>query len=128
MGKQGLAVSGDHEREDRAQFKKEGHMKTFGAILETFIFLWLLLGVWACANKIREIDRKLYDREIVSGVETDSSKIMMCAARISRLEEENDRLRAKIAEIDIAMFLVTNKTVSEQPVRAVTGAVDDLIQ
>ena len=97
-------------------------------ICELVLILWAVIGVWACAHKIRELEEQQRDSKIFTGVESDSSKIMACAIRITRLEEENKILINKLNEMDTALFFVTNDPVVETKPVAIDGAVDDLIQ
>ena len=106
--------------------------KTTRLILDLIILLlllWAQIGLWACANKILEVEQRIKDKETAVGVESDSSKIMMCAMRINKLEQENDMLRSRMDDMEIALFIVTNKPVNVRraPI-TVPGAVDDLIQ
>ena len=96
--------------------------------IECLLFLWLVVGLWACANKIRELEEQQLDSKIFTGVESDSSKIMACAIRITRLEEENKILINKLNEMDTALFFATNEPVVETKPVVIEGAVDDLIQ
>lgn len=92
-----------------------------------FLLLWTQIGLWACAHKILEIEQRMKDKETAVSVESDSSKIMMCAMRIHKLEQENDMLRMKLDDVDLAMFLMTNKPAIHIK-QDIPGAVDDLIQ
>lgn len=97
-------------------------------ICELVLILWAVIGVWACSHKIRELEERQRDSKIFTGVESDSSKIMACAIRITRLEEENKIIINRLNEMNTALFFATNEPVVETKPVVIDGAVDDLIQ
>lgn len=91
-----------------------------GAAIECLLFLWLLIGLWACANKIRELEdcQKEY-MAANSHVETSDNKLLLVAMRCQKMEQDNDMLRLDIEEqatvisnmqhsIDLLAFRVTD--------------------
>lgn len=80
-----------------------------GAAIECLLFLWLLIGLWACANKIRELEdcQKEY-MAANSHVETSDNKLLLVAMRCQKMEQDNDMLRLRIEELEDAISAVTN--------------------
>lgn len=97
-------------------------------LIKTAVIVFLILGVWACAHKIKDIETKQNDKSLITRIESDESKIMASATRVTNMENENEILRNKIRDMDIALFLVTNKQIEVPSSVVITGAVDDLIQ
>ncbi len=106
-------------------------------LLKTAVIVFLILGVWACAHKIKDLEEEQRDRKIFTGVESDSSKIMACAMRINSLEHEVDMLRLRIEEIEDKEIddnnedqpaAITNAVYRVSGLVANVEPVDDLIQ
>lgn len=88
--------------------------------IECFLFLWLVVGLWACANKIKELED--WQEEYMaanSHVETSDNKLLLVAMRCQKMEQDNDMLRLDIEEqamvisnmqhsIDLLAFRVTD--------------------
>lgn len=73
----------------------------FGIICECFLFLWLVLGLWACAHKLRTLEETVDRLESVSkGVECPENKLHLMAFRCQKMEQDNDMLRLRIEELE----------------------------
>ena len=91
-----------------------------GTAIECLLFLWLLVGLWACAVKIKELEG--WQEEYIaanSHVETSDNKLLLVAMRCQKMEQDNDMLRLDIEEqaevisnmqhsIDLLAFRVTD--------------------
>ena len=97
-------------------------------ICEVVLIVFLLLGLMACNHRIKELETRQNDKALVASIESDESRILACGSRITSLEKETEMLHKKIRDMDVTLFLITNKTVEVPKPITIVGAVDDLIQ
>ena len=97
-------------------------------ICELVLIVFLLLGLMACGHRIRELETRQNDKALVASIESDESRILACGTRVTSLEKEVEMLHSKIRDMDVIVFLITNKTVEVHKPVTIVGAVDDLVQ
>jgi hypothetical protein len=103
-----------------------------GTAIECLLFLWLLVGLWACAVKIKELEG--WQEEYIaanSHVETSDNKLLLVAMRCQKMEQDNDILRLRIEDLEETLAADTNAP----PPKATPGApevrpvaIDDLVE
>ena len=116
---------------------KRRFIDIFCTALQCFLFLWCVIGLWACAHKILELEERVDCIQTLTGaVESPENKLILMAMRCQKMEQDNDQLRLRIEEledqIDDALHSIKDIAPAEEPPCSnyyeAVSAEDDLIE
>lgn len=101
-------------------------------LIECLLFLWLVIGLWACATKIREHEKWHEEHAgLYNYAESPENKLLLVAMRCQKMEQDNDILRLRIEDLEDTLAAITNAP----PPKAAPGApevrpaaIDDLVE
>ena len=78
--------------------------------IECFLFLWLVVGLWACAVKIREMERWHNERlESIQTFDLPEHKLNALVMACHMLQQDVDALRVRV--VDLEEFLGMDEAV-----------------
>ena len=96
--------------------------------IECFLFLWLVVGLWACANKIRELEE---EQKSIIAFNCPDAQTKRLAMALNSMQQETDMLRIDNEDMrhDIDLLALRVNDLESKARTSQDGeAVDDLIQ
>ena len=96
--------------------------------IECFLFLWLVVGLWACANKIRELEE---EQKSIIAFNCPDAQTKRLAMALNSMQHETDMLRLDNEDMQHSIDLLALR-VNDLELKARTsrdgGAAGDPVQ
>lgn len=70
-------------------------LAVFCVVTECLLFLWLLVGLWACANKIKELEDEQKSIRAFAGLDAEEQKMV-----VSNMQHSIDLLAFRVTDIE----------------------------
>lgn len=83
--------------------------KTLGficAAIECLLFLWLAVGLWACANKIKELEM---EQEYIRAFNASDAQTKSMVMALNSMQHDTDMLRLRVEELENVISVFTNR-------------------